>query len=277
MGPRWGALGPELEVGAPGFSSRAVASFPAPDGAGRGGAARVPAQRRSGSRAGADRAGWAGDARRSGAPHRPRRLARAPTVSAAAGGGSPAAGEEGRWRRSGLERRSPQTHFPGSAGKGMESPLPAPGPRSPAPGSRSGQAGAAAAAGGRGARSRPEDAVGAGLPRPARSGRRAGCAAFPEARGERWAPRPLRPRLGRRWSGPGVGDLERGLRGPGERAGLEGRLDPAGCVLPGSPGRLVGALCGRRQSRAPTLRDGWGRPEGGRWGEKRRLWGHGRD
>lgn len=49
---------------------------------------------RGGTEGGAG-AGWVGDARRSGAPHRPRRLARAPTVPAAAGGGSQAVGGGG--------------------------------------------------------------------------------------------------------------------------------------------------------------------------------------
>lgn len=277
MGPRWGALGPELEVGAPGFPARRPPVSPPP--AGRDGEELRAPPPRGGAGAGPERTGRGGPGTRGGAgPHTGRGGWLGPLRS--------------RWRLEEEARRSERRGGGGGRGwSAVRRRLTSPAQqgkvwraRSPllAPGARYslravGRAGAAAAAGGRRARSGPGDAVGAGLPRPARSGGRAGCAAFPEARGERWSPRPLRPRRGRRWSGPGVGDFERGLRGPGERAGMEGRPDPAGCMLPGSPGRLAGALCGRRQSRAPTLRDDWGRPEGGRWGEKGRLWGDGRD
>lgn len=256
----------------------AVASFPAPGGAGPGRSRARPrpeAERGPGRRG---RAGWAGDARRSRAPYRPRRLARAPTVPVAAGGGSQAAGEEGRWRKPRLERRSPQTNFPGSAGKKVRCarsrsrpPAPAPGPRPPTPGARSarGQAGAAARAA---PKARPVRGSGAS----AALRRRAGRAGFPAALGERWAPRPLRPRRRRRWSGPGVGDLRGGCAGRASAPG-RGQAGPRGLPAAGErPGvwraRFVGAdKAGRRHPRRLGPPGGWS------LGEKRRLWGDGPD
>lgn len=104
----------------------------------RGGAGRVPAPRRRGGRTRADRAGWAGDARRSGAPHRPRRLARAPTVPVVAGGGSQAAEEGGEAEEAEAGAPLAADSLPGSAGRGTARRLSGPGPRPRAPGPGSG-------------------------------------------------------------------------------------------------------------------------------------------
>lgn len=111
---------------------------PPPEGRTRGGAGRVPAPRRRGGRTRADRAGWAGDARRSGAPHRPRRLARAPTVPVVAGGGSQAAEEGGEAEEAEAGAPLAADSLPGSAGRGTACRLSRPGPRPPAPGPGSG-------------------------------------------------------------------------------------------------------------------------------------------
>lgn len=114
--------------------SRRPTASPPPAGRARGGAGCVPAPRRSGGRAGADRAGWAGDTRRSGAPHRPRRLARAPTVPVAAGGGSQAVEEGGEAEEAEAGAPLAADSLPGLSRERYGAP--ALGPQPPAPGPR---------------------------------------------------------------------------------------------------------------------------------------------
>lgn len=103
------------------------------EGRALGGAGCVPAPRRSGGRARADRAGWAGDARRSGAPHRPRRLARAPTVPVAAGGGSQAAEEGGEAEEAEAGAPLAADSLPGLSRERYRARAPRPRPPAPRP------------------------------------------------------------------------------------------------------------------------------------------------
>lgn len=129
------------EVAAPQSLASVAFDFPAPGGAGRGRSSERPCPEAE------QRAGPTGP----GGVGRGLEAERGPTQAAAAGSGP--YGPSGGWRRKpdGWRRRGggegrgheSKTHFPGSAGKGTEHPLPG-----PAPNLRLALAGAVAAAGG---------------------------------------------------------------------------------------------------------------------------------
>lgn len=226
----------------------------------------------------ADRAGWVGDARRSGAPHRPRRLARAPTVPAAAGGGSQATGGGGEadeavagaplaaYSLPGLRRERYCALARGALGPGF-SPFRGAGDRERGP-----------------KRCRALDWLGAREASAALGPESWGCAALREAGGKRWSPRPPRSSRGQLGGGWSALPIRAGW-GNGDRAGesapgVSGRPDPARSELEGSaPGtrrarswgadkagrgrpaaRRLGAEERREGSRVMVGR--WGTPEG---------------
>lgn len=147
-------------------------------------------------------------------------------------------------------RRSPQTYFPGSAGKGTVRPLSGPGPRLSASLGR--RQGLRPQREGEGPGAVPEGSAGAGLGRPARrSGARAGVRGVPGgSRGAGGAAPPWLPR-GKAvvWAGVAVIPAL-GLRGPGRAPGVECRTDPR-------------AACGRGASRLPGRRAPWAQTKPG--------------
>lgn len=209
--------------------------------------------------------------RLNGAPHRPRRLARAPKVPAAAGGGSQAAEEKGRRRRPRWSATRGKLSSPAQQGKVQH----APAPRSSTPGRRP-HSGAGWGCADRGRVRGTQQPRGLG-----RSGAPAARAAVVrEGEGVRCSRRlagavgaaPLCSCCGRRRSDP-VAVVPGAGAALGWRAGGTLGLRATG----EHPVRPAGVLGGSRQSRALTPLDCSGDPEGGRWGGKRRRQGDGRD
>lgn len=234
---RWGALGPspsarrDTEV----LCQRGL-SLPAPVQLSPGGARRVP--RLEAERGlGLNGLGGVGRGREAEqGPHRPRRLARAPKVPAAAGGGSQAVEEKGRWRRPRWSATRRKLSSPAQQGKVQHAPAP-----------RSTRPPAAEAFRRRLGLRRPREGEGTQQPRglgrsgapAAEGGGRAGgrgCPVFPEAGGGGGCRAPLLVLRGgggpTRW---------RWFPGQGLRWG-GGRKGPWGCV------RQESTPCARRAS-----------------------------
>lgn len=254
---RW--TGGALEAAVRRSSAPAAPASPPPAGRAGEELGASPPRGGAGGRARADPAGWAGDARRSGAPHRPRRLARAPTVPAAAGGGSQAAGGGGEAEEAEAGAPLAADSLPRLSRERYRAP--APGPRPPGP-----EPPALARAGrgcGRHGRVR-------GPERP-RGLRRPGSAAASAAPGrEGWSARRCR-----RFADSG------GRRAPLAR--VRGSGGPAGWGDPGAggcagqagargwrAGRTPGAACRRGVPRAPGGRARWAQTKPGA-GAPRRL------